>query len=205
MNYGKWWGMSLMKNNFEIYNIDLPLLIKAMNYYQSAGYTPLSVPMIVSHEAIGVTLPSNIKAKQHCDGLLNGFYVGSAEQSAYQMLADDSYISGKFMMLTPCQRSEAYLDCHHMETFLKLELVQINTNICTPIIDDVFSFLKKEFSNSEIEIVEDLFGNSSKDINVNGVEVGSYGYRNFEGNSVQYGTGLALPRISQAINSLLRE
>ena len=56
----------------------------------------------------------------------------------------------------------------------------------------------------EIEIVEYLFGSSSKDININGVEVGSYGCRNFEGNIVQYGTGLALPRITQAVNCLLK-
>lgn len=53
-----------MKNNFEIYNIDLPLLMKAMENYQSAGYAPLSVPMITSYEAIGVTLPSH---KNQCN------------------------------------------------------------------------------------------------------------------------------------------
>jgi len=193
-----------MKNNFEIYNIDLPLLMKAMGYYQSVGYAPLSVPMITSYEAIRVTLPPRIKPMQHCDDLLNGFYVGSAEQSIYQMLIDNGCNDGKFMMLTPCQRGELYLDCRHMEIFLKLELVQINVDNCTPIIDDVFPFLKSEFQDSEIEIVECLFGSSSKDININGVEVGSYGCRNFEGNIVQYGTGLALPRITQAVNYLLK-
>ena len=67
-----------------MYNIDVGLLNTAMNYYMMRGYKPLSAPMLVDKDIVEVTLPEGKKAKQHLDK----FYVGSAEQSFYQLLKE---------------------------------------------------------------------------------------------------------------------
>jgi hypothetical protein len=40
---------------------------------------------------------------------------------------------------------------------------------------------------------------NNQDIEINGVEVGSYGYRTYEGFNWIYGTGCAEPRLTQAL------
>jgi hypothetical protein len=53
---------------------------------------------------------------------------------------------------------------------------------------------------AKIETVDTPVG---RDINFNGIEVGSYGIREFEGFKWVYGTGAAEPRLSQAIGRKL--
>lgn len=170
-----------------MYDVDLKLLYEALNYYKLCGYEMISAPLLVDKDIVEITLPSNKVAKEH----LGLFYVGSAEQSFYQLMKNgDSIISkySKFMMLTPCQRDEV-LDGEHLEIFLKLELISFKGDT----IGDVYNFYKSKGFLVEKEKTED-----GEDLFINNLEVGSFGNRFFINKLVHFGTGLALPRISQA-------
>ena len=170
-----------------MFNIDLPLLYRALNYYKSIGYEMLSVPYLVDEDIVNITLPKGRLAKEH-NGL---FYVGSAEQSAYQLFKSGDLNSEKFMMITPCQRYEEILDDSHLEIFLKIELMSTGGDY-DKIIVDVLSF----YDNDKCVVINTEKG---KDIEINRVEVGSFGSREFLGNKFSFGTGLALPRYTQSL------
>lgn len=166
------------------------MLLEAMTHYQTIGYKPLPVPYLVDKDIVDLTMPKGRYSKSHLDK----YYVGSAEQSFYQMIKNGMCPSGSYMMLTPCQRYEDVLDDSHLEIFLKLELVSTERDYAQ-ICNDVDRFYS--FRGFMSEVISINFGESF-DININGIEVGSFGSRCFESHVINYGTGLALPRISQA-------
>lgn len=169
-------------------DIDCSLLLEAMQYYTRLGYTPLSCPMLVDRDIIDMTLPEG-KIARECNGK---YYVGSAEQSFYQMVKDGFRPEGKYMLITPCERDEVE-DAYHFGIFLKVELVS-NKASYQSILEDVLSFYRhKRF---DVKVVREGLG---KDILIGGIEVGSFGSRCYLGESISFGTGLALPRINQAI------
>jgi len=97
------------------------------------------------------------------------------------------------MSVSPCFRKGDVGDWH-FETFMKLELYD-NTgrkNALNSMIEGAVSFFN--FFCGECEVVDTPDG---KDINVGGIEVGSYGVRTFRDKTWVYGTGVALPRITQ--------
>ena len=172
-----------------MYDIDLKVLYEAINHYKNLGYKMIPAPLLVDEDIVSLTLPEGRKAKEHVDGL---FYVGSAEQSAYQLYKDGSLGLGKYMLLTPCQRYEDVLDETHLEIFLKLELISLGGEYSS-ILNDVLSF----YNNDKCVVVNTSQG---EDININDIEVGSFGSRIFMGKNFCFGTGIALPRYTQAIN-----
>ena len=71
---------------------------------------------------------------------------------------------------------------------------------CADICNDVdYFYSKKGFSSKVIPI------RNSFDIEIGGIEVGSFGERVYKGNKIAFGTGLALPRITQAIKRITNE
>ena len=169
-------------------DIDCSLLLEAMQYYKKLGYTPLSCPMLVDRDIINITLPEGKIAR----GYNGKYYVGSAEQSFYQMIKDGFRPEGKYMLITPCERDEVE-DDYHFGIFLKVELVS-NKVSYQSILEDVLGFYK--LKGYDVKVVREGLG---KDILMGDIEVGSFGSRKYLGESVSFGTGLALPRISQAI------
>lgn len=171
------------------YNIDCKLLLDAMNYYQELGYKPLTAPMLVDKDVVEITLPAEVKAKEH----LGLYYVGSAEQSFFQLIKNGFKPKESYMMITPCERSEKESE-QHLNIFLKLELISM-TKTYKDIVKDVLGFYKQQGFKPTV-----LNTNVGQDININGIEVGSYGNRKYLMNDITYGTGLALPRISYALS-----
>lgn len=167
-----------------MYDIDLKVLYEALNHYKELGYKMIPAPLLVDKDIVSLTLPEGRKAKEHTGGL---FYVGSAEQSAYQLYKDGTLDSGKYMLLTPCQRDEDVLDETHLEIFLKLELISLGEDHSS-ILSDVLSF----YNNDKCVVVSTTQG---KDIYINRIEVGSFGSRMFMGANFCFGTGLALSLI----------
>lgn len=174
------------------FEINLPMLMRALTFYQNRGYRPIAAAQCVSMSAINVTLPDGATPLAHDE---DNFYVGSAEQSFYQMMTnykenDTPMVpAGRFMMLTPCQRDEKNKDDTHLEIFLKLELISFDGHV----ISDALQFFKRE--GLTVEEVETEVG---IDIECNGIELGSYGKREHEGETVWFGTGVAMPRICYA-------
>ena len=177
-----------------MYNIDIGLLNSAYLFYLMRGYKPLSAPMIVDKDISDLTLPEGREAKEH----LGQVYVGSAEQSFYQLLKDGLKPEGSYMMLTPCHRDEVN-DETHLDIFLKIELVSLSATSIN-ILKDTRDFYV--FLGEKVDIIKtEDFG--SYDLEIGGIEVGSFGHRFYDDYLVSYGTGLALPRFSQVRKSLI--
>lgn len=174
------------------FDINIKLLHLALNFYERLGYRHLSAPMLVDKDVVEYTLPEGCIAKEHVDGK---YYVGSAEQSFLQLIKDgESFTTNKFMMITPCQRDEKILDDQHLEIFLKIELISLNP--VDDVLEDVRSFLRT-ITNLDIDIMNT--GNGSRDLYINNIEVGSFGFNTYNGIKYQYGTGIALPRLTQSL------
>lgn len=175
-----------------MYNIDIGLINTAYLYYMLRGYKPLSAPMIVDKDIVELTLPEGREAKEH----LGQYYVGSAEQSFYQLIKDGFEPEGSYVMLTPCHRDEVN-DESHLDIFLKLELVSTEKTFIN-VAKDAYDFYTA--LGESVELVKgDTWG--SADLEIGGIEVGSFGHRIYDNYLVSYGTGLALPRFSQARKS----
>lgn len=174
-----------------MYDIDLSLLLKASNYYENLGYNSTSAPLLVDKDVINLTLPPTRHVTPHLDK----YYVGSAEQSFYQLLKEGLKPVEQYMMLTPCVRDECP-NSTHLGVFLKLELLIPGNNFIN-IFQDVFDFYSNENLNPQLVNTEE-----GLDIYINDLEVGSFGTRKVYEQDVSYGTGLALPRITQAINNI---
>lgn len=168
--------------------IDADLLMKAMSFYQALGYKPIPAPMLVDKDIVELTLPKGNEAREH----LGKYYVGSAEQSFYQLIKDGMKPDGSYMMITPCERDEVE-DELHLGIFLKVELVStVKTRY--EILKDASDFLSdNRIGNSWVETEGGGF-----DLEVNGIEVGSYGANKYLGHNIKFGTGIALPRLTKA-------
>lgn len=162
------------------------------------GYEPISVPYIVDLDIVKFTLPKDRVAWEHGDF---GYYVGSAEQSIYQMIKDGVELPNKMMAITPCQRDEV-VDESHLEIFLKIELVSLDhKHTFINIMHDVLKYIHYsglDYGHELTNVLQD--DQISYDINLNGIEIGSYGCRTYNDIVVHYGTGLALPRFEYARN-----
>lgn len=184
------WNVGDLLRRFTMYDIDCGLLMRAMSYYESVGYKPVTAPMLVDEDIVNITLPKSKQARKHLDK----YYVGSAEQSFYQLMKDGLEPDGEYMMITPCERDEVE-DENHLGIFLKVELISTRKTRYE-ILSLVSDFLSSEgIKGVGVETDEGF------DLEVNGIEVGSYGNRIYKGINIKFGTGLALPRISQAINN----
>ena len=177
--------------------IDWKFVSEAISFYEDQGYKYIEVPWLVDVQAVYATCPSDktpIQAYHH--GLNLGYLVGSAEQSFIQMMLDSQLPPGQYCAATPCFRDDQ-LDQYHQRHFFKVELIQIKPT--SPDISDIIytarQFMER-YSPSELQVINTKDG---QDLYCNGIEVGSYGYRQYLQHEWIYGTGIALPRFSQAI------
>lgn len=183
-----------------MYDIDSKLLVKAIEYYSSKGFLHLSAPMLVDKDIIELTLPKDKSPREHSNTGL--YYVGSAEQSYYQLLKKHPSIYSKnsYMLLTPCERDEVE-DELHLGIFLKLELISCEITsygLASLVYEFLHPYILSKRCTSALVKTDEGY-----DIEINNIEVGSFGTRSVFGKDVTYGTGLALPRISQALSKTL--
>lgn len=172
-------------------NIDYRKVAAALDYYWRLGYEYIDVPWLVSSKSMAITSPPDAKLFE----TFAGCCVASGEQSLLEMRGQ--LIPGKrYVCATPCYRDDPP-DKLHRQTFFKVELMTAQPE------------------NAEYELVETLeaaagffrqYGRPVRksapggiDLEINGVEVGSYGIRSYKDFRWVYGTGCAEPRLSQAL------
>jgi hypothetical protein len=184
-------------------NISYESLAKAVSWYNRLGYEFIEVPWIVSYE-------SHSSTASPPDGAFvvegRGCLVGSAEQGFIEIM-QDLEPNKKYAAISPCFRKNDNKDEYHQETFMKLELFSYNSdkeNDHTTMIEDArktFDYLG--LPKVKINYIQSLFDDSRDLYYSNILELGSYGNRVIYKNNVEYiinyGTGLALPRFTQAI------
>lgn len=181
-------------------SIDWVLLGKASEFYSSMGYVQVETPWMLPLSYMVGTKPHSDPSFQTSSGLFSNQpheLVGSAEQGFGYWLAHNQLIEGRYFSVSPCFRVEQF-DQRHKPWFMKLELFiyssneeQLNSELFA-MIDQCMAFFKANSSNS-LELVQ--YGDSY-DIEMHGVELGSYGIRDSNYGRYVYGTGLALPRFN---------
>lgn len=196
-------------------NIDWGLLARAVAFYQSQGYKYVEMPWAVSPESVAITCPDPAFTGA-VEGL--GSLVGSAEQAFLHMDLAGKLGKGRFVALTPCFRLGDYDDDLHHPYFMKVELyvndaqdvgakVSGDTQAsgdCGPflaylhMLSIVGQFNRAVLGEDEIEGVHGVETSEGCDVELNGIEIGSYGIREHNGHVWVYGTGVAEPRFSQA-------
>lgn len=193
--------------------INYDLIGQALDHYSAKGFQRIEVPWLVSKEIADLTKPldastyivqKDIEQKQKA-------FVASGEQS-FLYLINKGYLPSKglYQTVTPCLRNDAW-DETHMKTFMKLELISYSMHedlgqdeLVVRMVDQAMSFFSKHVSKQDLEIVvtSNTAGLISYDINLEGIEIGSYGHRTCLFCNWIYGTGLAEPRFSRILNSI---
>lgn len=190
--------------NIKNYLVDYEVLAKAQKFYNTRGFTPIETPWMVDKPYSLITTSNDkayaTKPRKHL--------VGSAEQSLLQLAFKNKLIERyRYQSITPCFRRDAE-DASHCNWFMKLELFEFfrGEESAHPIenltleyqyfISSAWSFFCSQ-SSSNVEVVPTEDGS---DLEINGVEVGSYGKRRYKNITWIYGTGIALPRFNYAID-----
>jgi hypothetical protein len=171
--------------------INYQILADAIEFYKINGFQEIPVPWIITEESINITKPID---KQSLP-FLNKFLVGSAEQSFLEIR--NTLKPGTYQATTPCFRDEIIDELHH-NYFIKTELIETNPKNPKYSLEYILSTANKFFQQyQQTHITKTQEG---YDININNIEVGSYGIRTYKDFTWVYGTGVALPRLQQTLN-----
>jgi hypothetical protein len=178
-------------------------LAQAVEYYKHSGFTYVELPYVASHSAIMATCPKEEFVVKSDIGAL----VGSAEQAFIERDLAGDLPKGRYVACTPCFRQEPHVDDLHKKSFMKVELyvsdvtndssLQWLIDQCLFKFEDLVS--KKRIPINELKVVETPEG---FDIELGGIEIGSYGIRSHGNLKWVYGTGIAEPRFSTALRKL---
>jgi hypothetical protein len=172
---------------------DWARLTNALDFYRSKGFTQCELPWHVPHDIIAITCPDPDRAYAFDQDAL----VGSAEQSFIQAQMLGQLARGRYVALTPCFRREPQVSETHKRYFMKVELYAVGENEPETVIE--FANLAHEFMSLETSHRIDLrYTREGLDLEISGMEVGSYAAREARNMTWTCGTGLAEPRFSTA-------
>ena len=180
--------------------LDYQVIADAQRYYSKLGYTEIAVPWIVRYEAYNVTRPADKREFYTLDGYLNA----SGEQGYVDLMLAGKALT-KNACITTCFRYDD-LDAWHQRIFVKLELIQTDVsseNLQTMIADAKRFFDRFIPSVPSTAIIQTDASGMAYDIvdSETGIELGSYGIRQYKHLRWIYGTGVALPRLSLVVYS----
>lgn len=171
-------------------DIEWGLIGAAVNFYSECGYEYVELPWFVDRKFSMVTAPSE-SCLMSVEG--KGDLVGSSEQAFVEARSRGLLSRGRFLAVSPCFRRESARDGWHLDTFMKVELYSTERDDRSLLEDAREFFSGFGTVPSIVELSDGTF-----DLEIGGIEIGSYGSREHEGNWWTYGTGLALPRFSMA-------
>jgi hypothetical protein len=182
--------------------IDYGVLGEAFDLFVAWDYTPVEAPWAVSEESVAITCP-NPQFTARVEGL--GSLVGSAEQSFLHLDLAGKLGKGRFVAVTPCFRLGDAEDDLHFPCFMKVELYD-NTGEqggWKALLADAWE-CARILGAPEDRLAQEAT-EEGRDITLGGIEIGSFGRRARPdlGLDWQYGTGLALPRFTQALDRVL--
>lgn len=202
--------------------INYKFLANAAEAYENNGYKRIEVPWWVTTDIANITKPVDVPESSNYVLSVNGKCLVASGEQSFLYLANKGYIpNGKYQAITPCFRNESY-DAYHSKQFMKLELIELvdtaakltqhNIVHVANIAMCVFKSLAPEYLSEYIYIVETdtndpLTPKGLRQLDVvikmNGteIELGSYGARKTSFAQWVYGTGIAEPRFSKAINA----
>jgi hypothetical protein len=171
-------------------------IAEAIQIYSGLGYKYVDAPWFVSRDSMLVTAPAG---RRFCSSFI-GDLVASGEQSFIEMHKQGNLPKGRYVCATPCFRDESVVNKIHQNYFFKVELIDVmpenSGKSLQMMMEDALNFFR--FSLPEVALQDgDDYGIT--DIYAEGLELGSYGIRQHDDFIWVYGTGIAEPRFSQAI------
>lgn len=175
--------------------IDYALLNKSIEHYEEKGFKRIEAPWTVTEKVDDITKPKDRIHFQlkHNDKCL----VASGEQSFLYLMIKGFLPEGKYQAITPCFRFEPF-DPYHTKYFMKNELIitnDVSPNQLQSLVSQALEFYQPHFKQ-KLDVVHT---NEGIDIEIDGHELGSYGFRQHEYLKWIYGTGCAEPRMSNLI------
>jgi hypothetical protein len=184
------------------HDINWVRLGEAVEFYKAHGFEYIDTPWYVDYQTVRVTCPVASKIMV-VDNNTEEYYnnvkalVGSAEQGFMQMALDGKLPNVNYVSCGPCFRDDV-VDKLHQKTFMKVELFsRCNSKSEAKMAAKELRNRAKSFMNHEPTVVKNKHG---WDLELNGIEVGSYGGHYYEGIGWwAYGTGLAEPRYTLAL------
>lgn len=186
-----------------IRDIDYLKVSHAVLSYRTMGFNYLEVPWIARWDNVQATMPEGVgrfRVSLDQDGYQGdlGCLIGSAEQGLLD-IRDSLTADTRYVAASPCFRHEPVeTEGYRQREFFKVELMIARpTNPETALKQLILS--AKILMKTWAKIVAEVKTEDGFDLCVNGVEVGSYGIREFRGFQWCYGTGLALPRFDYAL------
>lgn len=169
-------------------------LMSAITYYSDCGYKFIDLNWCVDESTSAITKPLSNKDFFINDKVL----VASGEQSFLQMIIDGNLPKGKYCGITPCFRDDKP-DELHSNYFMKVELIdtlEANKQSLDKMIACANSFFNNFIQTKIIQTHDEMYDIES----LLHIELGSYGIRHYNDIVWVFGTGLAEPRLSKAIN-----
>lgn len=211
--------------------IDYTLIAEAMSFYTHLGYTPVEVPWIVPHNISYLTCHDDdlVFWTKTNKSNMGRALVGSAEQGLLDLIISKSLpLNKKYVSCSPCFRVNNDDSPIHFDQFMKVELGWAVTydqisfylkedrlNLCEVtdlLIYQLIHHAESFFESQTTKPLSRVDTDEGIDLTINDIEIGSYGFRPISYRSTDstkltspfvwvYGTGLALPRFTQAISS----
>jgi hypothetical protein len=192
-------------------NINYEYISKAIAFYTKNRYKYVDVPWNVTKDIIMMTKPQIDSPDYHLP-INDKYLIASGEQGFLYSIMKGYLAPGRYVTCTPCYRFETQ-DWLHRKTFMKVELIEFSFDVSTDFtaneveehayrffhtllpLSKVSPIVPAESDKGPLDIVTPM------DWTLNGVEIGSYGVRQYK-NLVKwvYGTGLAEPRFTTAKN-----
>lgn len=184
----------------------LARLSRCLTYWQGLGCKYVALPWLAPSRYTDATKPPFVTTADPATPY--GNLLASGEQ-AFLMLADRGALGdvGGFVGWTPCFREEAPFDDTHHFYFTKVEVfVRCAAGEAPQVLESLVAqaqaWMQQELTlagNSGAEISTEQVTSDQIDLVLNGLEVGSYGVRQFGGFTYVYGTGCAEPRFTAAL------
>lgn len=172
--------------------IDYARIQRSIDFYETAGFKRIESPWTVTKPISAITKPRDRKDWE----ILNKekVLVASGEQSFLYLYLKGFIPNGKFQTVTPCFREEPF-DQFHTKYFMKNELIitdEVNESSLNSVVNTCKNFFENEFQKN-VTVIETKEG---FDIEIMGIELGSYGIRTCEYLKWIYATGCAEPRMT---------
>lgn len=210
--------------------IDYGMLARASALYEAQGFKPIEVPWRITEDILNITKPSHVQNKDYMIQGTDKGLIASGEQGFLYLANKGVLPPGKYQTITPCYRNETH-DRYHSKQFMKLELIELldpcsaieltNARLMQDAVESMARTAKSVMSNL---MNEDLLkyllivntgnfdeiavpGTQQRDVTImldREIELGSYGARRTSFATWIYGTGLAEPRFSKAVNEGLQ-
>jgi hypothetical protein len=173
-------------------------LANALEFYKNLGFKEIDVDWHVPKSVHDITCSDGHRMFHLKD---YGILVGSAEQAFIGLQLEGRLPPGRYVALTPCFRDEGTeRDELHALYFAKVELYSSLPNHATEraVLERVASSFMASQLPSGSPPIHSVMAENGVDLEINGIEVGSYSSRSFGGISWTCGTGLAEPRFTMA-------